>query len=461
MIFEIVYLIIVTLLSLMLLRKYEQKFFMGLMTFWLLGYPILGRTEFMLSATIGGVQLDFQPNRWLLVILGTVFVFRVLNSAIGRRRRGVKLKKVLFGFNSFVVLYTLLTILAIVNHVDSIGGWSRALALISNALVFLLVYYFSMEKISKSDFQVFLQTAQGLLIFSMLVSVIQFFISPEFFRYGVERAAFSNFVRSNGIFYAEYDQGMYAIFVLWLTLNRGAWVRQISVFIASGLVVILSMHRLSWLILAVLLVIYGAVSIRRQAVNALAAGLLCISVALLLLAAMLIPWDDPNVVNVLSELFTERIRSDTLSIRRDYNMFGLELIRKYPLGLGSYETKIYHDEAFAFALIGITPVGQESRMALVVHNGFLSAGVKAGVLGMISFGVFLLGLCVHFLRASIRSGKSQYPPLFIALTYLLYNTTNDFSDFSNQLPVLFGLLIGYFLSAHNQNVPSHDSTVPV
>jgi O-antigen ligase len=129
------------------------------------------------------------------------------------------------------------------------------------------------------------------------------------------------------------------------------------------------------------------------------------------------------------------------------------MIQEYPLGIGGYSTSSYNQIALRRGI----PLNESGTGALIVHNGFLSAGVKYGILGLILFSLFMFTSVFNFLKNSVQKGKNWYPLLMIMVVFLIYNLTNDFSFLGTQIALSLAWLVGGYAAVNNPTTKHSDT----
>jgi len=169
--------------------------------------------------------------------------------------------------------------------------------------------------------------------------------------------------------------------------------------------------------------IYFSTMANKKKTKSLVLSSMILLAGILLILAM--PWTDIIRTNpFLNELFNQRISTDTWSIRMEYNLFALQVIRGNPLGLGIYGAE-YTRQAYFYAL----PFNRNSEtlqlVPYVVHNSFLAAGVKYGWLGLISFFAFFINILIHYFRAYRDYSKERMASIIMVMAYVFLSMTQD------------------------------------
>jgi O-antigen ligase len=437
----IIYIPIMVFVSIILMSKAKNKAFIGLFLLWLFGSPIFLNPRYVISLTFFGI--DIQPNRFLFLVLTPILILWILTP----RRLMIQEDSVkptrLRAFNIAVIGYILIVVITVGLNIKSIGT-RTAIAYITNSITFAVVYFVSKKFIKNDDFVLFQIAILTFAVISAILGVYQFFINPDFFRLGYIRGAFSGYYRANGLFTAEYDQGIFLILsiIVVISTNLKRWMKIVFIIIAC-VAVFLTMHRLSWVALIFTLGMIWLLYLRKNLFTYLFVPLILMVLALF---ALNVSWSQLAIGKFGRNLITNRILADTISGRLSQYKFSFYILKKYPLGIGGYSTSFYNQIAYNQGI----PLGDDN-VALVVHNGFLAAGVKYGILGLILFSLFIFTPILDFLKLSIREGKNWYPLLMILLVFLVFNFTNDFSFLGDQIGVALAWLIGGYLSVNHPN----------
>lgn len=420
------------LLALALAWQAENKALLLLLLVWLLGYPTLDQEAFI--PKVAALGFDLQPNRVLFLMLGAALLVRMVQRALGSSARHREPQDRWAPFEWFLVLYVLLSSFVMLRNghqfTRRVGG------MVTSQLAFLTAYLSARRWCSTRDLDLFVAGIQALAAFSALVGIIQFVAAPEFFRTGTVREAFAGYMRSTGVFPQEYDQGKFLIIALltvFLGKARGHWRNLLLALLPVG--IFLTMHRLSWGILLVMLAVYSLTAMRDNR-HLVPAALLGGALALAML--LLFPWSDVFHTSLAQDFLVERVQEDTFTGRLALMRFGLDLVGKYPGGLGDFSSLVYNQEAYE---AGIPFIAQG---ALVVHNGFLAAAVNYGIAGALLFAAFSLGSVLHFSRQAVQGNGKALLPALLCSTMLLYNLSNDFSFVGSYMGILFAILLGGF-----------------
>ncbi|HEY9828233.1 MAG TPA: O-antigen ligase family protein [Stenomitos sp.] len=448
---QLIYIVGCSILILYWVSKVENKWFIFTILFWIFSLPILGDSRFTISLNFAGI--DLQPNRILFLTLSAAFCFLIISARVrGTDLLDLKVHRFQL-YELWMCFYILIAILTIIINTYDLGVRATIVTIVK-LLTFLLVYFFSRECITSKDFQ---QLAHAIVFFAILSSLVgtyQFFGDAYFFRIGVLRPAFGSYIRANGFFTSEYDQGMFltiAMVIGMLTIQN-KWMRVLTITIIP-LGTFFTMHRGSWLILIVAL---GGIVIRefrRMFPWVIAGG---VTVVLALFITINLSAQGKNSTNFWNQLIDLRVTQNTWNSRISYNQFAIYMIQKYPLGIGAYMSDIYEREAYSKKLIDFV-----DGVPLVIHNGFLAAGVLHGITGMIVFVLFILSLLFHYLKKMSCSPNLRLMMILIIFSFVIINMTQDFSSIGDQPGIFIAILIGAALSLNSyieKPVPESTST---
>jgi hypothetical protein len=448
---EVAYIALACLLAWALLRRAENKAFMALVLVWLFGYPILARPEYMIQVNLLG--FDLQPNRILFLVLSAAIGLRLLRAVVRPR---VPRDRKRPAFELFMLGYMLAVLITVSLNHEVVGGWDRVAVIASGQAVFFLAYYRAKWDVTVVDRKVLYDAVVALGIISTVVGLVQFLWDPTFLRWGDVRPAFGDFMRSTGVFPQEYEQGLLQIIamVIGLTSSR-RWTWSFVVLASASLGVFLTMHRLTWVAFVLVLGSYAALFwIRRPTRVVALIGLSVLAVAVILSVS----WEAVIPESFGSAFLYDRVLSDTLTGRFEYYRFAIDLLWRRPWGVGSFYTDLYNQQAY-LASVPFQYLSSGVSRAMVVHNGFLAAGSKHGVMGLVLFTLFLVSMLWHFTKRVHRDSSMSSVPFFVVLAFVLLNATNDFSDLNTEVAVVIAIVLGAAESALAHPNPSRAASL--
>lgn len=424
-----------------LTSKAERKWFFFIVLSWLFSTPIIGDQNYPVCLHFAGI--DLQPSRILfLFLLAMLLLFIVLAKVNGKSLLEYSVNRIRF-FELVMFIYVWITILLMVvmKEMSTQGIVVKSVELST----FILLYFFARENISSNDLHLLALSIITFAVLSSLVGVYQFFGDSSFLRIGGPRVAFGSYIRASGLFPEEYDQGIFLniSLVVGIFTLQNRWGKSI-ILTTIPLGLFCTMHRASWVVFVLILGIMFLKEIRNRYMwAAIFIGGICVILLLFIVLNISLPGNFSG--NFLDMLMRGRLFANTVDERINYYKFALEMMQKYPLGIGDYNTGVYAKEVYDRS----TGLASSIVPSLVIHNGFLSVGVKTGFLGFILFISFVLASIIHFFKNSIQKGKFWLAPLMIMIIFLLQNLTNDFSSLGSQKCLTIALLVGGYVSAKN------------
>lgn len=416
-------------------NKAKNKWFVAAILFWLYSLPILEDPRYIISLPFAGI--DLQPSRILFLFLSAcLFVFIIRARLEGKSLLAYKVSRIQL-YEFWLVVFISIMILVMMLNLNELGARTVIVSTIK-LLTFLILYLFSRECVSQQDFHILTIAIVTFAGLSALVGIYQFFGDPSFFRLGVSRAAFGSYIRGNGFFTSEYDQGLFltmALLIGLLTLQNKWSKYLIAALLPVG--VFLSMHRASWVILLIVSGILLVKDFRKINVWVFSVA---ISIIIGLFIFLNLPLRTNYAGSFLDLLVSQRVEDNTLGVRGNLNEFALGMIQKYPLGIGDYSSSLYIQESYNnnIPLVEGNP--------LVVHNGFLSAGVLYGIAGMIAFTLFMITTLIHYVKRNILATNIGLMIVLTLMCFLIINMTNDLSFFGDRINLFIGFLLGSVLS---------------
>jgi O-antigen ligase len=192
-------------------------------------------------------------------------------------------------------------------------------------------------------------------------------------------------------------------------------------------------HRLSWIVSILFFIVYLILFKKVKFTIASIIGLIIISGVI----SMMFFSNSKIFKNVGDSRFVkDRLFSDTISIRLKILDVTSNAIKSNPMGLGTDDNKKYYNLMKKHNLIKGDNVPYDS------HNGFLSFGIKYGVLGLFSFSGLIISMIVYFYRIfSIKKPDTAYP-FFIVLLWAMANLTNSISMFKIHFVLIIAMVCG-------------------
>jgi hypothetical protein len=377
-------------------------------------------------------DFDLQPTRLVFLLIMAFFVYHsreLLRELVCRAGQVLFFEKMLIGF----------LLVAIVSLAMSSLSVRIVLVQATSLLAFPSFYLLAKRYITgHQDIAILLSMFVYFAVLSVAAALVQFFIDPEFFRVSAQRLAYGETYRANGFFPGEYEQGIFlscmAALVVYSMRN---WFLRLFLLAIFSLGVFVTMHRGSWIIF-VFVVIYMSVLAIKNPSNSQKRAYLLASVfgAAALLSAGTFMTKSP--VDVSSDFMQDRFLTDTLSIRVNLLDFGMYVIRHNPFGVGDYQAEEYWQLYYQYGL------RYHMGTPLVIHNGYLAATAKHGIIGGVFFVLFLLsGLSYYWGRGAwkLSWGAVQFASWG---AFALMNMTQEYSMLGIPSVIFLAILIGLF-----------------
>ncbi|CAZ96050.1 O-antigen ligase family protein [Zobellia galactanivorans] len=415
------YMLIAAIVALYLVLKSQSKF--KLEMFFLSFYLLTGSFNVLLNFKIPGISFfEVQIVRVVYLLL----LFRMVRDKVfsGTRFNFVDDKKLPW-FVLPLFLYVLFLSLSVLYT-----GVEKGYVTIIDSVAFILIVFGISSLKDQHSYDIIGKSIIIGAIASSIISLLQLTINPFFLRIGDDRAAFGNFIRSNGIFDTEYFNSYYLIVAItWvLVMVKNKILRAFLVTLFT-LGVICSFQRMSWIILFLVIVIYfifiAKVSLARLLFAAVAGFAIILSLSVFYYQDIM-----------KSSLVQDRL-TDSVEGRQEYYSFVLNNIGKKPfLGFGDLKNEVYYEN-----LLRIT--GKRSRATAEegdLHSGYFMSMFQYGIPAFVCFLLFVLLPIPYYLRL-VKFKIYFMVPFLVSVLYFVGNLTNSFL-FLKYLSVLYAIHIG-------------------
>lgn len=353
----------------------QNKFFTFLLSLWILTTHVFDGN--FATVSLPPFSFDMRMDRVLLLGLSAYALWHWTFARRGRTEPEELPRWVYAGLGY-------LGLLALVDGIHLLGEFSlRELVInLSTEATFFLALYVVAVIVTGQTAKVICWSLILVCVISSLIGIYQFFVDPSFFRYGVSRPAFGGFLRANGVFSSDHIQAYWliaAINVVLLTVPKGATRVALGGLFAVGLV--LTFHRMSWIVFAILMMLYWARVRRVELVTWWGVATLVVGVSLMLPATDLVEdLGDTSFVR-------ERLTQDTGSYRLLYTVLALTGLPDHPIvGVGSVTSSAYYSGAREQGLSEEEARGEYGG----IHNSYLQIAYFKGVPVALAFLAFLL-----------------------------------------------------------------------
>ena len=281
--------------------------------------------------------------------------------------------------------------------------------------------------------QVLVKSMLILCTVSSVIGIYQMVGNQRFFRLAELRFAFGGFSRSTGVFAAEYTQSYFLISGLILALFTvpSRLLRRFLVGLYA-LGIILTFHRMSWITLAVLFLLFFIV-VKKELPK-----LVVIGASSFILVVCLAIFLSPQIERLKSsDLYRSRLTDRTMDSRMRINKMIFRNIHKsWLIGFGSRDSDMYYFGMLE-ADLGIDWARGEVGG---IHNGFLIELFFRGVIVFVLYIAFFIYAFDYFRHLGRFTHVVFYFAVFELTKFVLANMTNGFN-----LGTALGLLLAMFL----------------
>ena len=439
-IYFLIYVIITFFISLYLTSKSNSshKYITFIISYWILAHSVLSTEYFIID--IKSLPFDFQPNRIILILFLCYLVLIFIQESTHGRDKIVFLR-----YEQYLYLYILFSIVLTYFHSRKIVTLKDFIVVNTLMLTFVVIYLVLKRTADRGMIKAFCKAFLILCSISSIIGILQFLIDPNFFRLGSHRGAFSVFLRSNGVFQAEYMQSYYLIsgiiLTLFLVLSKKLKYFLVTQFFTG---IILTFHRMSWITAIILITLYFIKCKKINMWKMVTAG--AIAGSIIFLISFLNPYDINRVKN--SALFRERLLSNTMTERENtYDMVLKNIKKGWLIGFGGKRSDVYYYGMLAAGTSKEVAKGEVSG----IHNRFLEIMFFKGIIVFILYCMFFIFVIDYFWLLARTKNIIFYIPLFETLKFILANMTNSFSLASN-LGLLLAIFLGISVSVNKNNI---------
>jgi len=333
----------------------SHKYITFIISYWILAHSVLGTEYFIID--IKSLPFDFQPNRIILILFLCYLVLIFIRESTHGRDKIVFLR-----YEQYLYLYILFSIVSAYFHSRKIVTLKDFIVINTSILTFVVIYLVLKRNADRGMIKAFCKAFLILCSISSIIGILQFLIDPNFFRLGSHRGAFSFFLRSNGVFHAEYIQSYYLIsgiiLTLFLVLSKKLKYFLVTLFFTG---IILTFHRMSWITGVILITLYISKFKKNEKWKMVAAG--AIAVSIIFLISFLNPYDINRVKN--SALFRDRLLSNTMTGRENtYDMVLKNIKKGWLIGFGGKRSDVYY--------YGMLAAGTSKRLLRVKQVLFIT-----------------------------------------------------------------------------------------
>lgn len=394
--------------------KVNYKFELFALCFFLL----TGEANELLTFKIPGVSFfEIQPERFLFLVFA-FFLLRRFAFPPSKGKKAGRIDKVVkpdWVHPWFFIALNILIGLVVGSlflHSDQLGLSESIVQSLKPATFLVIVYSLYIL----ADEKVITVVGKAIMIgavFSSLICLAQASFDTMFMRVGELRIAFGDVMRSTGLFSTERVNAYFLIMALaWALITVGNKQMKFTLAGIYCLGVVSTFHRMSWLVMALVLLLYF---IKIQKVGADRLIFAALTAMILILSVYTFFFQD--IMN--SSLVQERL-ADSVDGRKGYYAMVIENIGKQPVfGFGGKNNKVYYQGMLEITGQFNRATGQDGG----IHSGYFSTLFYYGVPAFVFYICFVLLAVFYFLKLS-RYNIFFAIPFLIAVVYGAGNLTN-------------------------------------
>jgi len=421
-----IYFVFAALIAGYLIFKSDSKHKIEL--FFISFYLLTGNLNDLLILKIPGLSLfEIQPIRLIYLLLGFLLLRKTIFSKNGQ---GIRIKNTIPWYEVALIGFLIFQALSIAVNIFPTG-----LKVILDGFAFLIIIKGLGIMTDKASYTIIGKSIIICAIITSVVAIIQLVVDPFFMRIGSARDAFGDVLRSNGIFSQEYHHSYFLIIAIaWVLTTVKKEVLKILLVALFSFGVVTSFMRMSWLILALVLVTYF-VHVRKIAIE----KLMVLGLSMLALGLSVSIFYYQDIMN--SKLVKERL-SDDIDGRKGYYSMVFNNYQKKPiLGYGDRNNEVYYN-----GMLSVTRNRDRAEGTVGgIHNGYLAVLFYYGIPALIFFSLFNISSVV-FHSQYIRADDYFVIPFLSGIIFMVGNLTNSLvilSDPGVIYAIHIGIGIGY------------------
>jgi hypothetical protein len=406
--------------------KPEFSLFTFMLILWILTFPVMQLDQFIIK--IPGLPFEFQFERIIFLVFFSWIIISLSFKKVQYSQHSPLYEKLFLALLAICIISNIFNF-EILQTRQFILNFSRLLTILS---IYLTVKY-------TADYGMFKAIYKALILvccISCLVAFYQYTVDFSFFRTGFLRSAFENKYRATGIFQSEYYQSYFLICGILWTLhfleNKKIKFFLTALFISG---VILTFHRMSWIILIASLGLYY---IRSSKISFTPVIFSILTISAISFLSYTIISDRFRELSQ-NKIVKERLMDNTISGRmQQYNMVLKNFDKHILFGFGNEKNEIYYR---AMMLVG--GKSWATGKSGTIHNGFLYILFFNGLPAALLFFLFLV-VSLKYYNRLINEDFFHIIVSLIIFIYFASNLTNSF-EITSELGILFifHLALGY------------------
>lgn len=284
-----------------------------------------------------------------------------------------------------------------------------------------LIYYSIKHFMSRELIRMLLQTFIVMGIITSFASVIQFYIDTDFLRVGYYHMAYPGHNRSSGLFYYAYDNGLFTILATYSTVYfLRDWRIKTPLILLYLVSLFLVFTRGTW-IAFVFIFLFHMLYFYRERFKRVLVGLSAVIVLLFMITGAYYAQKE-----FFTGEYTERVKSDTVTVRMAFYAFVLQAIPQKPfLGYGDVENNNVYFK-------GMVNAEQSLFWALGksggIHNLFLEEAFLRGIFSPIILSIAFISFFFFSIRMAVKKRSYVFliPAYFNAGFFLYFMSVSGF-----------------------------------
>jgi hypothetical protein len=345
---------------------------------------------------------------WFLIIV--LLLVKMSNKKDNESKR-IKMpvfEKFLFAYFFFVIGMYLLHIF--LGNISEYKGFTFIRLYLETLTIYYTLRFFMTKELIRMMFYTFI--FMGLI--TSFSSIVQFFIDTSFMRVGYFHMAFPGYNRSSGIFYYPYDNGLFTILGVYATAYCIKDLKiKLPIIIFLFINLFLVFTRGTWISFTLVSLFHLWFFYRRAFKRYFTIALILVSFVTMIAGTYYAQKE------FFKGEYTERVKSDTVTVRMAFYWFVIQAIPQKPfIGYGDVENnKVYFK--------GMANAEQSLFWALGkaggIHNLFLEEAFLRGIFSPILLSAFFIAFFIFSIKLAIKNRNHVFCiPAYYNIGFFIY-----------------------------------------
>lgn len=359
-------------------------------------------------------QADFLLAWFLFIVL----IFVILSNTSDKKKE----KLAMPAFEKYLYIYIFFCIGMYGLHLF-LGNITEYKAASFMRLYFdaFLIYYCMKHFMTRELIRMILQAFIFMGIVTSISSIIQFFVNTEFLRVGYFHMAFPGYNRSSGLFYYAYDNGLFTVLSVYSTVYFiKDWKIKLPLICLFIFGLFLVFTRGTWIAFILVSTVHLFYFYRERFKRIILVAALAFLVGSLIAGAYFAQKE------FFEGDYTERVKSDTVTVRMAFYAFVFQAIPKKPfIGYGDVENNEVYFK-------GMVNAEQSLFWALGkaggIHNLFLEEAFLRGLFAPIILSAVFIAFFFFVLKLSVKHKNYIFliPGYFNTAFFLYFMSVSGF-----------------------------------